>query len=61
MIPDELLGALLATFAGFFLYVGAAEAPPEARSQRGLAVGIAATLTGVALIAFMSFGLEPQL
>lgn len=61
VIPDELLGALLATFAGFFLYVGAAELLPEAHRNEGSRWVIAATLTGVALIAFMSFGLEPQL
>ena len=29
-IPDMMLGALLAVFAGFFLYIGAAELLPEA-------------------------------
>ena len=32
-IPDEALGALLAFFAGFFLYVGAAELLPEAHRR----------------------------
>lgn len=61
VIPDEVLGALLATFAGFFLYVGAAELLPEAHRNEGSRWVIAATLAGVALIAFMSIGLEPQL
>jgi ZIP family zinc transporter len=61
VIPDELLGALLATFAGFFLYVGAAELLPEAHRNEGSRWVIGATLAGVAVIAFMSFGLEPQL
>ena len=34
-VPDEVLGVMLAVFAGFFLYVGAAELLPEAhRSDR---------------------------
>ena len=34
-IPDDVLGAMLAVFAGFFLYIGAAELLPEAhRSDR---------------------------
>jgi ZIP family zinc transporter len=61
VIPDEVLGALLATFAGFFLYVGAAELLPEAHRNEGSRLVIAATLVGVALIMLMSFGLEPQL
>ena len=32
-IPDEMLGAVLAFFAGFFLYVGAAELLPEAHRR----------------------------
>jgi ZIP family zinc transporter len=49
-IPDEALGALLAVFAGFFLYIGAAELLPEAhRSDRSRWV-VVATLAGVAAI-----------
>ncbi len=49
-IPDNVLGVMLAVFAGFFLYVGAAELLPEAhRSNRSrwLVVG---TLAGVVSI-----------
>ncbi len=55
-IPDEALGALLAVFAGFFLYIGAAELLPEAhRSDRSQWV-VVATLAGVAAIyAFSMF------
>ena len=49
-IPDDVLGAMLAVFAGFFLYVGAAELLPEAHRanrSRWLVVG---TLGGVVAI-----------
>lgn len=61
VIPDTVLGALLATFAGFFLYVGAAELLPEAHRTEGSRWVIAATLAGVAAVMLMSVGLEPQL
>jgi ZIP family zinc transporter len=61
VIPDDVLGALLATFAGFFLYVGAAELLPEAHRNEGSRWVIGATLAGVAVIMLMSLGLEPQL
>jgi ZIP family zinc transporter len=49
-IPDQVLGAMLAIFAGFFLYIGAAELLPEAhRSHRSRWV-VGATLSGVAVI-----------
>jgi ZIP family zinc transporter len=49
-IPDTVLGAMLAIFAGFFLYIGAAELLPEAhRSDRSRWV-VAATLAGVVFI-----------
>ncbi|MEP6638653.1 MAG: ZIP family metal transporter [Chloroflexota bacterium] len=49
-IPDQVLGVMLAVFAGFFLYVGAAELLPEAhRSDRSRWVVIA-TLGGVVAI-----------
>ena len=55
-VPDEVLGAMLAIFAGFFLYIGAAELLPEAhRSHRSRWV-VAATLLGVvAIYAFSVF------
>jgi len=60
-IPDPILGALLATFAGFFLYVGAAELLPEAHRNEGSRWVIVATLIGVAAILAMTWGLEAQL
>ena len=49
-IPDQALGVLLAIFAGFFLYVGAAELLPEAhRSDRSRWV-VVGTLGGVVAI-----------
>jgi zinc transporter, ZIP family len=49
-MPDEALGWLLGIFAGFFLYIGAAELLPEAhRSDRSRWV-VAATLAGVVAI-----------
>ena len=55
-IPDIVLGGMLAVFAGFFLYIGAAELLPEAhRSDRSRWV-VAATLAGVtAIYAFSIF------
>jgi ZIP family zinc transporter len=49
-VPDSVLGAMLAVFAGFFLYIGAAELLPEAhRSHRSDWV-VVATLAGVIVI-----------
>ena len=49
-VPDQVLGGMLAVFAGFFLYIGAAELLPEAhRSDRSRWV-VAATLVGVVAI-----------
>ncbi|MDQ4035486.1 MAG: ZIP family metal transporter [Chloroflexota bacterium] len=49
-VPDEVLGGMLAVFAGFFLYIGAAELLPEAhRSDRSRWV-VGATLAGVGAI-----------
>ncbi len=55
-VPDEVLGGMLAVFAGFFLYIGAAELLPEAhRSDRSRWI-VAATLFGVvAIYAFSIF------
>lgn len=53
-IPDDILGVMLAVFAGFFLYVGAAELLPEAhRSDRSRWV-VVATLGGVVAIYIFS-------
>jgi ZIP family zinc transporter len=53
-IPDQALGVLLAVFAGFFLYVGAAELLPEAhRSDRSRWV-VLGTLGGVVAIYLFS-------
>jgi ZIP family zinc transporter len=53
-IPDAALGAVLGFFAGFFLYVGAAELLPEAhRRDRSRAV-VAATLGGAIAIYLFS-------
>ncbi len=49
-VPDAVLGGMLALFAGFFLYIGAAELLPEAhRSDRSRLV-VLATLAGVLAI-----------
>jgi ZIP family zinc transporter len=55
-VPDQVLGGMLAVFAGFFLYIGAAELLPEAhRSNRSRWV-VAATMGGVlAIYAFSVF------
>ena len=54
-VPDEVLGGMLAVFAGFFLYIGAAELLPEAhRSDRSRWV-VAATIAGVLGIYLVSF------
>jgi ZIP family zinc transporter len=53
-IPDDILGVMLAVFAGFFLYVGAAELLPEAhRSDRSRWV-VLGTLGGVIAIYLFS-------
>ena len=53
-VPDQILGVLLAVFAGFFLYVGAAELLPEAhRSDRSRWV-VLATVGGVVAIYLFS-------
>ena len=49
-IPDEALGALLAFFAGFFLYVGAAELLPEAHRRDRSRWIVFATVGGAAAI-----------
>jgi len=53
-VPDDILGVMLAVFAGFFLYVGAAELLPEAhRSNRSRWVVIG-TMAGVVAIYLFS-------
>jgi ZIP family zinc transporter len=53
-IPDSVLGTMLAIFAGFFLYVGAAELLPEAhRSDRSRWV-VLGTFGGVVAIYLFS-------
>ncbi len=49
-LEGPVLGALLGTFVGFFLYVGAAELLPEAHRKERSGIVIAATLAGVVFI-----------
>ena len=63
-VPDEALGALLAFFAGFFLYVGAAELLPEAHRRNRSRWIVLATVGGAAAIYLFSvavgaIGIEP--
>jgi len=52
-VPDEALGALLAFFAGFFLYVGAAELLPEAhRRDRSRWIVVTTVGGAIAIYAF---------
>ncbi|MDF2735219.1 MAG: hypothetical protein K0S97_1842 [Chloroflexota bacterium] len=53
-IPDQMLGAILGFFAGFFLYVGAAELLPEAHRRDSSRVVVAATLGGALAIYLFS-------
>jgi zinc transporter, ZIP family len=62
-VPDDVLGAILGFFAGFFLYVGAAELLPEAHRRdhsRLVAVGTLAGAIGVCLfsVAVGAFGVD---
>jgi ZIP family zinc transporter len=45
-VPDDALGAILGFFAGFFLYVGAAELLPEAHRRDHSRIVVLATLGG---------------
>lgn len=55
-VPDEVLGGMLAVFAGFFLYIGAAELLPEAHRANRSRWVVAATMGGVlAIYAFSAF------
>jgi len=53
-IPEQALGAILGFFAGFFLYVGAAELLPEAHRRDSSRVVVAATLGGALAIYLFS-------
>ena len=55
-IPDMVLGGMLAVFAGFFLYIGAAELLPEAHRTHRSRWVVGATIAGVvAIYAFSAF------
>jgi ZIP family zinc transporter len=54
-IPDQVLGAMLAIFAGFFLYIGAAELLPEAHRSDRSRIIVFATLGGVVAIYLFSW------
>jgi len=49
-VPESVLGGMLAVFAGFFLYIGAAELLPEAHRAERSRWLVLATLVGVAAI-----------
>ena len=49
-VPEAALGAMLGFFAGFFLYVGAAELLPEAHRRDRSPLIVFATLAGVITI-----------
>jgi zinc transporter, ZIP family len=49
-ISEQMLGAILGFFAGFFLYVGAAELLPEAHRRDSSRVVVGATLGGALAI-----------
>ena len=53
-IPEQALGTILGFFAGFFLYVGAAELLPEAHRRDSSRVVVAATLGGALAIYLFS-------
>jgi zinc transporter, ZIP family len=53
-VPDDVLGVGLAVFAGFFLYVGAAELLPEAHRSDHSRWVVLGTLGGVAAIYLFS-------
>ena len=53
-VPPTVLGGMLAVFAGFFLYIGAAELLPEAHRAERSRWLVLATLGGVATIYLFS-------
>jgi ZIP family zinc transporter len=54
IVPDAALGAILGFFAGFFLYVGAAELLPEAHRRDRSRLIVLATLGGALAIYLFS-------
>lgn len=59
-LPDDVLGLMLAVFAGFFLYVGAAELLPEAhRSDRSrwVVLGTLAGIVGIYVFSLFAGGI----
>jgi ZIP family zinc transporter len=54
-LPTAVLGGMLAIFAGFFLYIGAAELLPEAHRSDRSRVIVLATLSGVIAIYLLSW------
>ena len=53
-VPDVVLGGMLAIFAGFFLYIGAAELLPEAHRTDRSSWVVLATIGGVVAIYLFS-------
>jgi zinc transporter, ZIP family len=53
-VPDAVLGGMLAIFAGFFLYIGAAELLPEAHRADRSSWVVLATIGGVVAIYLFS-------
>jgi ZIP family zinc transporter len=53
--PAHVLGGMLGVFAGFFLYIGAAELLPEAHRADRSRVIVLATLSGVVFIYLLSW------
>ena len=53
-VPDGVLGGMLAIFAGFFLYIGAAELLPEAHRADRSSWVVLATIGGVVAIYLFS-------
>ena len=45
-LPPEILGVLLAVFAGFFLYIGGVDLLPESQRQGSRLSAAAATVVG---------------
>ena len=51
-VPDVVLGGVLGFFAGFFLYIGAAELLPEAH-RRGRSIPVVVATLGGALAIYL--------
>ena len=54
-IPAQVQSGMLAVFAGFFLYIGAAELLPEAHRSDRSRIVVVATLSGVVAIYLLSW------